>query len=37
MIFLDDESSEIKFHIGEDVDIDTSSVSKLIKLSQKLS
>ena len=36
MIFLDDESSEIKFHIGEDVDIDTSSVSKLIKLVKNL-
>ena len=36
MIFLDDESSEIKFHIGEDVDIDTPSVSKLIKLVKNL-
>ncbi len=36
MIFLDDETSEIKFHIGEDVDIDTSSVSKLIKLVKNL-
>ncbi len=36
MIFLDDESSEIKFHIGEDVDIDTSSVSKIIKLVKNL-
>ena len=37
MIFIDDNSSEIKFHIGEDVDIDTPSVSKLVKLVKNLS
>lgn len=37
MIFIDDNSSEIKFHMGEDVDIDTPSVSKLVKLVKNLS
>jgi hypothetical protein len=37
MIFIDDNSSEIKFHIGEDVDIDTPSISRLVKLVKNLS
>ena len=37
MIFVDDNSDEIKFHIGEDVDIDNPRVSKLITLVKNLS
>jgi hypothetical protein len=37
MIFIDDNSSEIKFHIGENVDIDTPKVEKMMNLIKNLS
>ncbi|MDA8882953.1 hypothetical protein N9I00_00940 [bacterium] len=37
MIFIDDNSSEIKFHIGENVDINTPKVEKMINLIKNLS
>jgi hypothetical protein len=36
MIFIDDKSDEIKFHIGENVDIDTPKVEKMMNLIKNL-
>ncbi len=37
MVFVDDLSSEIKVHMGENVDIDDPTISKIVKLTKNLS